>query len=176
MWYTDVMVQSMFRAWTTGSALENVFSSHSSICQMLYAFQGIVYFLRHPALWKKVACPLVLTIVFGLATTYFMFSHTLPRQRDWLDDKDLPEELAEILAVCIVLTGMLVSTFVFGVVCIDYYLDVIFRVRLEGARLDQLIRRPRATFNGCVSLHFVLVVSLSSRSGFIASSLCPGHR
>ncbi|KAK1935493.1 hypothetical protein P3T76_010718 [Phytophthora citrophthora] len=106
---------------------------------MLYAFQGIVYFLRHPELWRKVMCPLVLTLMFGAATAYFMFFHTLPRQKDWLDDKDLPEELAGILAVCIVVTEMFVSTVVFGVVCIDYYEDIIFAFVLKERGLNSLL-------------------------------------
>ncbi|KAL3657549.1 hypothetical protein V7S43_017516 [Phytophthora oleae] len=106
---------------------------------MLYAFRGIVFFLRLPALWKKVACPFVLTIVFGVATAYFMLFHTLPRQRGWLDDKNLPEEFAEILAVCIVVTEMFVSTFVFGVVCVDYYLDNIFAFVLKEHGLGKLL-------------------------------------
>ncbi|KAG6962339.1 hypothetical protein JG688_00008648 [Phytophthora aleatoria] len=69
----------------------------------LFALQGITYFLRHPALWKEVAFPL-----------------------------DVPKQLAEILALSIVMTEIFVSTVVYGAVCVDYFQDKIFTFRARG--------------------------------------------
>jgi uncharacterized protein involved in cysteine biosynthesis len=131
---------------------------------VLYAFQGIPYFLRRPALWKEVAFPLLLTVAFGAATAFLLFSRSLPHQRDWLDDKKVPEHIAEMLAVCIVATEMFVSTVVYGVVCVDYYHDKLFVFVLKDRGLDYLLegREHRSTaVKVCTSYYvsrFVLAV------------------
>ncbi|ETI46389.1 hypothetical protein F441_09182 [Phytophthora nicotianae CJ01A1] len=114
----------------------------------LFALQGVKYFLLHPALWKEVTFPLILTIAFGVVTAFFLFSHTLSRQKDWLDDKDVPKQLAEILGLSIVVTEIFVSTVAYGIVCVDYFQDKIFvfvlRDRGFGSLLEGHERRSTA--------------------------------
>lgn len=114
---------------------------------VLHAIRGIAYFFRHPALWKEVAFPLLLTVVFGVTAAYFLFSHTLSRQKDWLDDKNVPKQFAEMLAWCILVTEIFVSTLIYGVVCIDYFQDKIFAFVLKDRGLGAMLegREHRST-------------------------------
>lgn len=110
------------------------------ICSMVaYAFRGISYFLRHPALWKEVAAPLVLTLAFSLLAVYVLVWHMMSRQRDWLDDKKVPTMLADVLGVCIVVTEVFVTTFIYGVVQLDYFEDKIFAFVLRHRGLGYLL-------------------------------------
>lgn len=104
-----------------------------------YAFRGISYFLRHPALWKEVAAPLVLTLAFSLLAVYVLVWHMMSRQRYWLDDKKVPTMLADVLGVCIVVTEIFVTTFIYGVVQIDYFEDKIFAFVLRHRGLGYLL-------------------------------------
>ncbi|KAG3191169.1 hypothetical protein PC128_g11032 [Phytophthora cactorum] len=74
-----------------------------------------------------------------VASALFLFSHTLSRQKDWLDDKDVPKQLAEILALSIVMTEIFVSTVVYGAVCVDYFQDKIFTFVLRDCGLGSLL-------------------------------------
>ncbi|KAG6614198.1 Kinesin protein [Phytophthora cinnamomi] len=112
-----------------------------------YALRGITYFVRHPALWKEVAFPLLLTVLYGVAAAYFLFFHTFSRQQDWLDDKNIPKHLATILALCIVGAEIFVSTIIYGVVCVDYFEHKIFGFVLRDRGLGALLdgREHRST-------------------------------
>ncbi|RLN58527.1 hypothetical protein BBJ29_004474 [Phytophthora kernoviae] len=106
---------------------------------VVYAFSGILYFLRHPALLKEVAFPLVLTLAFSAVAVFVLISHTLSRQRDWLDNKDVPEACASVLALCIIVTEIFVTTIIYGFVCLDYYQDKIFAFVLRDRGLGAML-------------------------------------
>ncbi|KAG6614202.1 Kinesin protein [Phytophthora cinnamomi] len=114
---------------------------------VMFAFRGIVYFVCHPALWKEVALPLLLTVIFGVTAAYYLFNHTLSRQQDWLNDKDIPKQFAESLALSIVVMEIFVSTALYGVVCIDYFQDKIFAFVLQDRGLGDMLegRERRST-------------------------------
>ncbi|OWZ03296.1 hypothetical protein PHMEG_00024997, partial [Phytophthora megakarya] len=132
------VVGNITYAWLNGTLM--AWEAHLYYTPMvLYAFRGIDFFMRHPALWREVAFPLLLTIGFGVTTAVFMFSHTFSRQKDWLDDKDVPEEFAEILVWCIIMTEIFVSTIVYGVVCVEYFHDKIFAFVLKDRGLSRLL-------------------------------------
>ncbi|KAF4316626.1 hypothetical protein BBO99_00006298 [Phytophthora kernoviae] len=74
-----------------------------------------------------------------VVAVFVLISHTLSRQRDWLDNKDVPEACASVLALCIIVTEIFVTTIIYGFVCLDYYQDKIFAFVLRDRGLGAML-------------------------------------
>jgi len=96
-----------------------------------YPWKGFEYFLAHPALWSLVICPLVIAAVFLILALILLFALAYRPQADLLLDTAMPAWAAYLVTVFIVLTEVLIATFLFVQILFGQYQDKLFDKVLE---------------------------------------------
>ncbi|GMF34771.1 unnamed protein product [Phytophthora fragariaefolia] len=91
-----------------------------------YVVQGLAYFATHPRLWLTTLCPLLLTLLVAIASVVALFSAALVPQADGLEDAGVPEWLAWLLAVMLVLVEIFLVTLIYNLVIMGCYQDKVF--------------------------------------------------
>ncbi|KAI8999464.1 hypothetical protein BC832DRAFT_212253 [Gaertneriomyces semiglobifer] len=97
----------------------------AAIRPSFYPLQGIIYFLTHPQLWLRVFCGVLLGILFSLAATITLFGVALKPQAHALDNF-LPEWLAWVCAVLLVLVEICVACLLFVAIALPTVSDQLF--------------------------------------------------
>ncbi|KAL7684823.1 hypothetical protein Plhal304r1_c034g0107801 [Plasmopara halstedii] len=91
-----------------------------------YVVQGLVYFATHPRLWLLTLCPLVLTLIVGMATAIVLFAVALVPQVEGLEQIGITSWLSWMLAVLLVLVEVFFLTLIYNLVVMGSYQDKIF--------------------------------------------------
>ncbi|KAG0305214.1 hypothetical protein BGZ97_001188 [Linnemannia gamsii] len=101
-----------------------------------YPAQGVLYFLGHPSLITSLICPIILTVVWGLAATIFGFAYLLKTQAHALIKANCPAGLAWFVSVIFVLLEIAVIIVLFYLIILPIYQDALFDrvLKLRGLR------------------------------------------
>ncbi|TMW58773.1 hypothetical protein Poli38472_006918 [Pythium oligandrum] len=98
---------------------------------MTYAIQGIVYFFTHPRLWFTIICPLLLTLVFAIASVVVIFAVALHPQARGLADAGVPDGLAWVLAILLAIIEIFLATLIYSLIALPRHTDKVFEQVLK---------------------------------------------
>ncbi|OAQ33987.1 hypothetical protein K457DRAFT_148133 [Linnemannia elongata AG-77] len=101
-----------------------------------YPAQGILYFLGHPSLITSLICPIILTMIWGIAATVFGFAYLLKTQAHALIRANCPAGLAWFVSVIFVLLEIAIMIVLFYLIILPIYQDGLFDrvLKLRGLR------------------------------------------
>lgn len=91
-----------------------------------YPLRGILYFTTHPRLWLTVFCGILLALAFSITSTVLLFVFALRPQAEGLASTALPEWLAWIMAVILVLVEIFASSILFVAIALPVLADELF--------------------------------------------------
>ncbi|TPX65323.1 hypothetical protein SpCBS45565_g05263 [Spizellomyces sp. 'palustris'] len=91
----------------------------------IYPIHGILYFVTHPTLWLRVICALTIALFFAVGSTVVFFVFTLKPQAHALD-RLMPDWLAWILAVFLVLVEICAASLLFVAIALPTVADQLF--------------------------------------------------
>ncbi|KAG0370395.1 hypothetical protein BGZ54_006515 [Gamsiella multidivaricata] len=106
-----------------------------------YPAQGIFYMLRHPSLFSNLICPILLTILWGLAVLIFGFAYLLKLQAHALIAVKCPAAVAWIVCVIFVLLEVAVLSILFYLIILPIYQDGLFDRVLKLRGLKHVLKQ-----------------------------------
>ncbi|GJJ73381.1 CysZ protein [Entomortierella parvispora] len=134
-----------------------------------YPVQGIVYLIAHPQLLTSLICPILLTLVWGLAAFIFGFAFLLKLQAHALIVAKCPAAVAWIVAIIFVLLEIAVMVILFYLIVLPIYQDALFDRVLKLRGLRHVLKKNegndmrkclRGVNGGLVVVFFQIVVML----------------
>jgi uncharacterized protein involved in cysteine biosynthesis len=108
-----------------------------------FVAQGLAYFLAHPPLWRMTVCPVLLTVVVGVATVIVLLAAAMYPQEEGLYDAGVPRGLAWVLAIMLCLVESFVVVMVYSLVCLACYQDKVFEFVLRQQGREELVAHKR---------------------------------
>ncbi|OQR94022.1 hypothetical protein THRCLA_08271 [Thraustotheca clavata] len=113
-----------------------------------YALAGIAYFLTHPKLWLMTLCPLLMTIVVGIACVVALFTVALYPQAYGFEKAGLAPGWAWVLSIFLVIIEIFLVTFIYSQTCTPCFMDSIFEKVLKMRGYEELVENSEA-YSGC---------------------------
>ncbi|KAF9216185.1 hypothetical protein BGZ59_010689 [Podila verticillata] len=101
-----------------------------------YPVKGIFYMLTHPQLFSNLICPILITMIWGIAALIFGFAYLLRLQAHALINVKCPAAVAWIVCVIFVLLEVAVMIILFYLIILPIYQDGLFDrvLKLRGLR------------------------------------------
>ncbi|KAF9206508.1 hypothetical protein BGZ49_002325 [Haplosporangium sp. Z 27] len=106
-----------------------------------YPVQGIFYMLRHPTLLKNIICPILLTILWGIAILIFGLAYLLKLQAHALIAVKCPAAVAWIVCLIFVLLEVGVLSLLFYLIILPIYQDGLFDRVLKLRGLKHVLKQ-----------------------------------
>jgi uncharacterized protein involved in cysteine biosynthesis len=132
-------------------------SLHSS---KTYPIRGIFYLIRHPTLWNKIACGLLIMIIISIVVSVLLFVFAFPAQAHDLSQY-MSSWIAWIISFFLTLYEIAVAVLVCSSLFLAYYMDVIFdavwRQETMGITPGESQRTASTTLS-CIKSFFVLIL------------------
>jgi uncharacterized protein involved in cysteine biosynthesis len=113
-----------------------------------YIAQGLLYFITHPRLWKLTICPVLLTLVVGIASVIVLFAGALYPQAEGLESAGVPAWLAWILSILLVIIEIFLVTLIYSLIIQPCYQDRVFEYVLEAKGFGDLVHNE-ANHSSC---------------------------
>ncbi|KAG1690185.1 hypothetical protein DVH05_028392 [Phytophthora capsici] len=104
-----------------------------------YVVQGLAYFAAHPRLWLKLLCPLLLTLIIGIASVVVLFSVALMPQVEGLEDAGVTKWLSWLLAILLVLIEIFLVTLIFNLIIMGEYQDKVFEEVMAARGFKEMV-------------------------------------